>query len=77
MGAIGGVGLGREAVTAEIGEVLAGLKPGRQSQNEVTIYGMVGLPFEDLAASWLIYRAAIARKAGTAVPLSVEGAKKQ
>ena len=70
MGAIGGVGLGPEAIAAEIGEVLAGLKPGRRDQNEVTVYGMVGLPFEDLATSWLIYREAVDNNVGTRVSLS-------
>lgn len=70
MGAIGGVGLGHDAISAEIGEVLAGLKSGRQNDEEITVYGMVGLPFEDLAAAWLIYNEAIARDPGTSIKLS-------
>lgn len=70
MGAIGGVGLDRDAIAAEIGEVLAGLKPGRWSEDEITVYGMVGLPFEDLATAWLVYNAAIAGNVGKSIPLS-------
>lgn len=70
MGAIGGVGLGRDAISAEIGEVLAGVKPGRQNDEEITVYGMVGLPFEDLAMAWLVYNEAIARNTGTSTALS-------
>lgn len=70
MGAIGGVGLGPDAITGEIGEVLAGLKPGRLDDNDVTVFGMVGLPFEDLATAWLIYNRAIDSSVGTSVALS-------
>lgn len=37
-------------IQAEIGEVLAGLKPGRQSEGEVTIYKSLGHVVQDLAA---------------------------
>lgn len=70
MGAIGGVDLGRDAITAEIGEVLGSLKPGRQERNEITVFGMVGLPFEDLATAWLIYNRAIANGIGTSLVMS-------
>jgi ornithine cyclodeaminase len=70
MGAIGGAGLGLEAITATIGEVLAGLKPGRLSPEDITIFGMVGLPFEDLAASWLVYAKALESMLGTRMDLT-------
>ena len=44
-------------VVAEIGEVLAGTKPGRQSSEEVTVYKSLGHAVQDLAAvSWLYER---------------------
>jgi ornithine cyclodeaminase len=58
MGALGGVGLGEEAVHAELGEVLAGTKSGRTDAGQVTIFGAVGLPFQDLVAAWHIYQGA-------------------
>ena len=70
MGAIGGVGLGESAISAEIGEVVAGLKPGRQDDDDITVYGMVGLPFQDLAAAWLVYHAALDRGMGVEVGLN-------
>ncbi len=70
MGAIGGSGLGAEAISATIGEVLAGKKTGRQSPDDITIYGMVGLPFEDLAAGWLVYNKALKSGAGTRIDLA-------
>jgi ornithine cyclodeaminase/alanine dehydrogenase-like protein (mu-crystallin family) len=58
MGALGGVGLGPEAIQAELGVVLAGVKPGRRDDREVTVFGSVGLAFQDLAAGWLAYQQA-------------------
>ncbi|MFB1484275.1 ornithine cyclodeaminase family protein [Corallococcus sp. RDP092CA] len=57
-GAAGAVGLTESAIHAELGEVLAGLKPGRASQDQVTVFAGVGLPFQDLAAAWHVYQAA-------------------
>ncbi|HET9452246.1 MAG TPA: ornithine cyclodeaminase family protein [Aggregicoccus sp.] len=58
MGAVGNVGLGEQSIHAELGEVLAGLKPGRSNAGELTVFGGVGLPFMDLAAAWSVYLAA-------------------
>ncbi|MCP3105298.1 ornithine cyclodeaminase family protein [Myxococcus sp. K15C18031901] len=57
-GAAGNVGLGEDAIHAELGEVLAGMKAGRTSPEQVTVFGAVGLPFQDLAAAWHVYQAA-------------------
>ena len=70
MGAIGGAGLDAEAISATIGEVLAGRRPGRQGPDDITIYGMVGLPFEDLTAGWLVYNKALKSGAGTQIVLA-------
>lgn len=58
MGAPAGVGLGAEVVAAELGEVLAGRHPGRTSAAQLTVYGGVGLAFQDAVAAWAVYRAA-------------------
>ena len=55
MGAVGGAGLGADAIHAELGEILAGTRPGRCDDHEVTVFGSVGLAFQDLAAGWLAY----------------------
>jgi alanine dehydrogenase len=44
-------------VFAEIGEVVAGTRPGRQSEEEVTLFKSVGVAVEDVAAADLVYRA--------------------
>jgi ornithine cyclodeaminase len=69
MGAIAGAGLGPDAIHAELGEVIAGVKPGRTSDTEITIFGSVGLAFQDLAAAWQIYNRAKDVGAGTVVEL--------
>lgn len=58
MGAPAGVGLGEEVIHAELGEVLAGTKSGRTDAGQVTIFGAVGLPFQDLVAAWHVYQGA-------------------
>jgi len=58
MGAVAGAGLGREAVHGTLGAVLAGKTPGRSSEDEITVFGSVGLPCQDLPAAWMAYRRA-------------------
>ena len=64
MGALAGVGLGVDAVAAELGEVLAGTHPGRTSAAEITVYGGIGLAFQDAVAAWAVYEAARRRGVG-------------
>lgn len=58
MEAIGGVGLDAESIAAEIGEILNGKHQGRTDPAEITVYGAVGLAFQDLAAAWVTYQKA-------------------
>ncbi len=58
MGAVGGAGLSEAAIHAELGEVIASVLPGRETPEQVTVFGSVGLAFQDLAAGWLAYNAA-------------------
>jgi ornithine cyclodeaminase/alanine dehydrogenase-like protein (mu-crystallin family) len=46
--------IGEGHIRAEIGEVLAGLKPGRLSEDEVTVFKSVGNAVEDLAVASLV-----------------------
>jgi alanine dehydrogenase len=45
-------------IFAEVGEVVNGAKPGRQSPEEVTLFKSLGLAVEDVATAHLIYRKA-------------------
>jgi ornithine cyclodeaminase/alanine dehydrogenase-like protein (mu-crystallin family) len=56
-----------EHVLGEIGEVMAGLKPGRRAPDEVTIYKSLGAIVQDLASGWFLYRQARAANLGTLV----------
>jgi alanine dehydrogenase len=48
---------------AEIGEVVAGVRPGRQSKEEITLFKSVGVAVEDVVAADLVYRKAMSRRA--------------
>lgn len=54
-----------DSVHAEIGEVLAGKKPGRTSSDEITLYKAVGIAIQDVATAHLVYRKALERNVGT------------
>jgi alanine dehydrogenase len=46
-------------VVAEIGEVIAGTRPGRQTAEEVTLFKSVGVAVEDVVAADIVYRSAV------------------
>lgn len=46
-------------VAAEIGEVIAGIKPGRVSPQDMTLFKSVGVAVEDVTAADLVYHAAL------------------
>jgi alanine dehydrogenase len=63
------VGLGPADVHAELGELVAGTKPGRSSQDEITLYKSVGVAVQDVAAAALVLAAAKGRSVGRAIEL--------
>ncbi len=58
-----------EHIVGEIGDVLIGKAPGRQSATDITLYKSLGISAQDLAAADFVYNAAVAAKAGTNVDL--------
>jgi ornithine cyclodeaminase/alanine dehydrogenase-like protein (mu-crystallin family) len=60
---------GEEHVRAELGEVLAGMAPGRSSSEELTVFRSLGLAVEDLAAAQRAVATARRLGIGTEVPL--------
>ncbi|WP_369173964.1 ornithine cyclodeaminase family protein [Streptomyces sp. R28] len=54
---------------ATLGEVVRGEHPGRVSADGRTVYAPVGLPWQDLALSWVAYRAAEEEGVGRRVDL--------
>ena len=58
-----------DVIHAEIGEVLAGIKSGRESAGEITLYKSVGIAIQDVATANLVYHRALDRKVGTQVEI--------
>jgi len=61
-------GIDPESVT-EVGEVIAGSKPGRRSRDEITLYKSTGHAVEDAATARLVYDRAVQQGVGTKLPL--------
>lgn len=56
--------LSREDVWAELGEIVAGTKPGRTSREEITVFDSTGLAIQDAAAAEIVYRKALTKQVG-------------
>ncbi|WP_284347703.1 hypothetical protein [Streptomyces atroolivaceus] len=54
----------------ELGDVLAGTRPGRTADTDLTLFDSVGVGLQDLAVARLLIDAAVARGAGTRIELS-------
>jgi ornithine cyclodeaminase/alanine dehydrogenase len=54
---------------ADLGEIVAGVKPGREYQNEITIFKSNGLAIQDAATAKLIYDKAIEAGIGQNIDL--------
>ncbi len=59
----------RENIWAELGEVVAGIKSGRTSANEITVFDSTGLAIQDATTAELVYRKALEKKIGTYINL--------
>jgi ornithine cyclodeaminase len=54
-------------VHAEIGEVVAGSRPGRESPDQITLYKSVGVAVQDAVAAQLVYDAALRQQVGVEI----------
>jgi len=61
--------LSRDDIYADIGEVVSGKKPGRTSDEEITVFDSTGLAIQDVAVAWHVYKKAKERGAGSEVEL--------
>jgi len=59
----------REQVHAELGEIVAGKKPGRRSHEEIIVFDSTGTALQDVAAAVVVYERALAAGVGLQVPL--------
>ncbi|AOR30775.1 ornithine cyclodeaminase [Streptomyces fodineus] len=69
MGALAAPGLTRTTADATLTDVLRGTHPGRTSARQRTVYAPVGLPWQDLALTWLAWREAERRGVGATIDL--------
>ncbi len=60
----------REDVHAELGEVVAGRKPGRRSADEVIVFDSTGMALQDVSAASVVFARARAAGRGLAVDLT-------
>jgi len=58
---------GEDHIHAEIGELVAGTRPGRTSAEEITVYKSVGVAAQDAAAAALVLETARERGLGTEI----------
>jgi ornithine cyclodeaminase/alanine dehydrogenase-like protein (mu-crystallin family) len=56
--------IGPEHIVGELGDVLTGRAPGRQSDDEITLFESLGLAVEDLAAAAFVHDRALHEHAG-------------
>jgi alanine dehydrogenase len=54
-------------VHAELGEVVAGKKAGRTSENEVIVFDSTGMALQDVATAAIVYEKAVVVKSGVAL----------
>ncbi|MGH9400037.1 MAG: ornithine cyclodeaminase family protein, partial [Thermoanaerobaculia bacterium] len=58
-----------ENVHAELSEIVAGAKPGRESDSETIIFDSTGTALQDVAAAAVVYEKAVAAGAGLRIVL--------
>jgi ornithine cyclodeaminase/alanine dehydrogenase-like protein (mu-crystallin family) len=54
----------REDIFGEIGQVVAGIKPGRLSEEEIIIFDSTGIALQDVAAAAVVFENALSRNVG-------------
>jgi ornithine cyclodeaminase/alanine dehydrogenase-like protein (mu-crystallin family) len=59
----------KNQVHAELGEVVAGRKPGRLSPDEIIIFDSTGMALQDVVAAAAVYEKAVYRNLGMAINL--------
>lgn len=58
-----------ENICCELGEVIAGIKPGRLGDSDITIFDSTGLAIQDVATALLVYNAAKEKFVGKKLPM--------
>jgi alanine dehydrogenase len=59
----------KEDIWAEIGEIVAGLKPGRISEDEITVFTSTGLAVQDAVTARIAYDKALQKRIGSFITI--------
>lgn len=51
-------------ICCELGEIVAGIRPGRQSDDEITVFDSTGLAVQDMVTANMVYRKALEQGIG-------------
>jgi alanine dehydrogenase len=62
--------MSRADVHAELGQIVAGVKPGRRSRDEIIVFDSTGTALQDVAAAVAVYEKALAAGRGVRVGLA-------
>jgi len=60
----------KESIYAEIGEIVAGRKPGRENGKEITLFKSTGLAIQDISTAYEVYKMAKERHMGTELSIT-------
>ncbi len=55
-------------IHTDMGQVVAGLKEGRTSDSEITMFGSTGLAIQDVITAWHAYRVGVEKGPGSVIP---------
>ena len=61
--------LSEKDIWAELGDIIIGKKPGRTSDEEITVFDSTGLAIQDAATVELVYKKAVSRKIGSFIDI--------
>jgi len=61
--------ISQEHIYAELGEIAAGVKPGRTSEQEITLFKSVGIAVQDVAAASAVLKRAASLNLGSTIEL--------
>ncbi|MEM1553191.1 MAG: alanine dehydrogenase [Candidatus Bathyarchaeia archaeon] len=61
--------ISRSDIWAEMGEIVAGIKPGRVGDNEITVFVSTGLAIQDAVTANLVYKRALERGVGRRISI--------
>lgn len=56
-------------IYGELGEIVAGMKPGRKLEDEITVFDSTGLAIQDIITAWHVYKEAEKRGLGKQITL--------